>query len=197
MLGKTNGRSVNGVFITIALLSSACGHSTVADVATTTDAAEAAEAADAAEMVSPQPCWLDTYTPGGTVELGTMPDTVHIAIWGQGGYVIETHARITAMIPGNADDVLDPTDPRTRFNAYWVETGQPIFVPVRCATRLGYAPSSVAGSYDMAMGTAVPFDFGLSDADIVGKQVRVVVEVIDANGLYATAEKVVTCGPSL
>jgi hypothetical protein len=153
---------------------------------------------DAAKMSSP--CWLDTYTPGGSVELGTgelqftpMGDQVALEYGSQLGFDIPVNSRITGMLPGNPSDPLDPNNPRTRFHGYFMDTGAAIN-PGRCGIRLGYVPSS-ASTFDLVHGGAILFDTSLTGTDLFGRQVLVVLEVIDSAGNYATTQKVVTCEP--
>jgi hypothetical protein len=171
---------------------------------------------------APQPCWLDTYTPGGSVELGTgivqympMPDTIELEYGTQVvGYDMPVSAQITGLVPGNANDPTDPANPRTRFHGFFYDTptacgpgntcatGQQCvsgncLVPVnagKCGARLGYVPASGSTTtYNLARSLAIPFDSSLKYADVQGRKILVVVEIIDSQGLYATAQKLVTC----
>jgi hypothetical protein len=146
------------------------------------------------------PCWpFDTATPGGSIQLGTgdsfvaMPDEVKVHFGTQLGYDIPVNARVTGMVPGNPNDVLDPINPRTRFRAFFVDTGEPIN-PAVCPIRIAYEQKP-SGDFDLSFASAVLFEVGLPEDQIFGRQVRVVVEIIDNNKLYATDEKVVTCRP--
>ena len=146
------------------------------------------------------PCWLDTYTPGGAVQLGTgattfiaMPDNIELEYGTQNGFDIPVNAQMTGLMPGTPNDPLDPNNPRTRFHGYFVDTGV-LANPGRCGVRLGYAPST-GGWYSMVHGSSVVFDPALTGKDLFGRQVRVVLEVIDGAGNYATTEKIVTCQP--
>ena len=146
------------------------------------------------------PCWFDTYTPAGTIALGTgndyvpMGDHVNLEYGSQNGFHIPVHARITGLAPGNPTDPLDEGNPRTRFHGFFVATGEPVN-PGRCGIRLGYVPNG--GAFDLARGSAILFDTALTGVDLFGIQVRVVVEIIDASGNYAIDEKVVTCDPPI
>lgn len=151
----------------------------------------------------PGPCWpMDTTTPGGTIELGTglssyraMPDMLPLVYGDQNGYHIEARARITGLEPGDPLEVTKPTNPRTRYQAFFVEDGRAIDQPVFCPTRLGYAPAADGNGFTSAFYYEVRFDVGYVGADIFGKQFRVVVEVIDSAGKYAKAEKTITALP--
>lgn len=145
-----------------------------------------------------RPCWLDTYTPAGSIKLGTganqyipMPDHIALEFGTQLGYDIPVHAEMMGLMPGNPIDTLDPANPHTRFHGFFVDTGDPVN-PGRCGTSLGYKPAA-GGAFDLVTGAAVIFDNSLTATDLMGRQVRVVVEIIDAAGNYATDEKIVTC----
>jgi hypothetical protein len=146
------------------------------------------------------PCWFDTYTLGGTVELGTgdvqaaftpMPDSVPIIPTPQLGYAIMVDAQMTGMIPGNVNDLLDPSNPRTRFQAFFVDTGAQA-TSGHCGIRLAYR-SSNGTDFELPEVTTLPFAIGVTESELVGRQLRVVVEIIDAASTYARDEKVITC----
>ena len=161
------------------------------------------DAVDASILIdSPMssPCWLDAHTPGGTVQLGTgtfqytpMADHVALEFGTQLGFDIPVHAEMTGLLPGNPKDTLDPSNPRTRFHGFFVDTGESIN-PGRCGMRLAYVPAA-GSAYDLLRGSAILFDVTLTEADLFGREVRVVVEVIDSNANYAMDEKIVICDP--
>jgi hypothetical protein len=152
------------------------------------------------DMPPPGPCWpVEGTTPSGVIQLGTgedffspMPDDLPVVFGPQSGYHMPVHARVTGLVPGNPSDVLDPSNPRTRFRAFFVDTGEPVN-PAVCPIRIPYEPSG--SDFDLISGTAILFEVGLPEAEIFGREIRIVVEVIDAQRAYATAEKVVTCRP--
>src|SRR5687768_16619171 len=96
------------------------------------------------------PCWpFASSTPRGDVDLGTgmdayqpMPDEPKLVYGEQGGFHIESRSRIRGLAPGNPADVTSPGNPRTRFRAFWVNTGTPKdgmpINPALCGTRAGY-----------------------------------------------------------
>jgi hypothetical protein len=145
------------------------------------------------------PCWpVEGTTPGGTVQLGggegafvPMGDEINVVYGSQSGFHIPVHARMTGMVPGNPTNVLDPMNPRTRFRAFFVDTGEPLNEGA-CPVRLAYQPATGA-EFDLLRDSAVLFQVGLPEDEIFGREVRVVVELIDATGKYATEEKIVTC----
>lgn len=155
------------------------------------DGASAIDAIDA----PPQPCWLDTYTPAGTVTLGTgatqympMPDMVPLEYGSQDGFDIPVNAQITGLLGGNPSNPLDPSNPRTRFHGFFTD-GSPIN-PGNCGIRIGYQADGT-----MAHGSAILFDTSLQMCDLFGLQVHIVVEIIDSAGHYATDQKDVICEP--
>jgi hypothetical protein len=151
------------------------------------------------------PCWpVDGTTTGGTIQLGggegdfvAMPDELPVVFGSQNGYHIPVNARMTGMVPGNQTNVLDPINPRTRFGAFFVDTGEPIN-GAKCPIRLAYKPASDgSAAFDLLVASAVLFEVGLPEDQIFERQVRVVVEIIDHDGTYATDEKVITCKPPM
>lgn len=144
------------------------------------------------------PCWpVDNTTPGGTILLGTgedayqpMQDETELVYGPQGGFHVVVNSRISGLSPGNPNDVLDPINPRTRFRAFFVDTGEPIN-PTTCPIRIGYMASPESGSFDLAIASAILYQVGLPEDMIFDRQLRVVVEIIDGEMHYATAEKLV------
>ena len=145
---------------------------------------------------------MDASTPGGSVELGTgyaayrvMPDELPMVYGDQNGYHIEARARIVGLDPGDPLEITKPTNPRTRYSAFYVEDGRAINIPVLCPTRLGYVPASDGNGYTSAAYLEIRFDTGYQAADIFGKDFRVLVEVIDSTGKYAKDEKIIKALP--
>jgi hypothetical protein len=151
--------------------------------------------ADAVDAPRPS-CWpMDTASPRGSIELGTgstyrpMPDELPLVFGDQSGFHIEARSRIQGLEHGDPVDVSNPTNPRTRFRAFFTTgplAGQPN-VGTPCATRVGYLPD---GTFLWTV--EVRFDTTLGPADLFDKQFRVVVEIIDSTGAYAIDEKLVT-----
>jgi hypothetical protein len=146
------------------------------------------------------PCWpIDTSTPGGEVEVGTgvdayepMPDSLPLVYGEQMGYHITARARMRGMNPGpRPSDVLSQLNPRSKFNAIPLDTGVPIS-NTPCPYRIFYEPAPDGDGDVLPAYIEIRFDTSLVLADIVDKQYRVIVEVIDADGKYAKAEKVIT-----
>ncbi|MDB4959315.1 MAG: hypothetical protein JWO36_6884 [Myxococcales bacterium] len=148
---------------------------------------------------APQNCWpVETSTPKGSVDLGTgdtafeaMPDQLALVYGEQGGFHIPARSRIHGLEPGDPVDIANPTNPRTRFIAYF-ENGDPN-TNVKCGVRLGYG--TVAGDYTIA--NRVMFDPVLGPGALFNKRFRVTLEVIDSTGGYAMDEKMITALPPI
>jgi hypothetical protein len=150
----------------------------------------------------PVECWPSSNTsPRGTVTLGTgednfalMPDELPV-VWGeQAGFHMEVHARIAGLVPGNTKDLLDPSNPRTRFTIKWTDTDKQIN-NTHCPFRVPYKPSATSGAYDMLVGVIVMYENCYKSTEIFDREVLVKVEVIDAQAGYASDEKRVMARP--
>jgi|GEM_PF-6319553 len=143
------------------------------------------------------PCWPLPSTPGGEIELGTgdiafepLGDTLDlISSPAQADPFVQVHARIRDLPPGDADDIFAPGNPRTKASLAIEALG--VTIGVDCPASLGYAASAAApGAFDMVHSLRV--GFGVMPIDQVpGKQGRVTIEVVGADGRYAKAEKLV------
>lgn len=146
------------------------------------------------------PCWsIEGSQLRGTITLGTgqdsylpMPDTLPLVYGPQGGFHLEVHAQVEmpGFTPGNPSNILDPSNPRTRFRAFFVDTGLSINRGV-CPSRLAYFPSG-SDVYVLRTGTGLLYEVCYGTQTIFGRPVRVVVEILDASGGYATHEQIVT-----
>lgn len=143
------------------------------------------------------PCWPITSTPGGSVQIGwgdvdwePMPDHVQIVRNGsQSDPYVYVHSRMRGMPPGDANDFFNPENPRTMVTLVVVETGAKL--GTECPARIGYLTSPEAGSFDMLHSQRV--GFGTMDlANIEGEHAMITLEVVGANGLYASDQKMVT-----
>jgi hypothetical protein len=148
------------------------------------------------------PCWPLKSTPGGQVELGTgeidfvpMPAMISIIKNGsQSDPFLQAHARIRGIPPGNPDDFFDPRNPKTKVGAVIDELS--LVLGVECPASIGYVPSPESGAFDMLHSLRLGFGtFPLDQA--MGKQVRITIEVVGSNGLYAKDEKLVTLAAAL
>lgn len=145
----------------------------------------------------PGPCWPVESTPGGQVALGTgdvifepMPAVLQISrSAGQSDPFLQIHARMRGMPPGDPDDIFEPTNPRTKATAAIDEVGLMLGSP--CPARFGYIAASEPGAFDMIYSYRLGFGtFPIDQA--FGKQARITLEVVGANGLSARDEKLVT-----
>jgi hypothetical protein len=147
------------------------------------------------------PCWpIDNTTPGGEIEVGTgvdayapMPDSLPLVFGDQQGYHITARARIRGMNPGVVGDLLNENElnPRTKYWAIALENEAQIGV-VPCPYQIFYEPAQDGDGSVFPAYVEIRFDVALTLQDIVDKQYRVIVEVIDADGKYAKGEKVIT-----
>ena len=161
------------------------------------------------DAAPPGPCWpIDTATPGGSVELGTgyssyrvMPDELPMVFGDQQGYHIEARGRVVGLDPGDPIEVTKPTNPRTRYSAFFLKDDGTDEDPVRpinqsvCPNRLGYVPADDGNGFTSPSYLEIRFDLGYQDAEIFGKKFRVVIEVIDSANHYAKDEKIITALP--
>lgn len=146
---------------------------------------------------APGPCWPLDAMPGGQAELGTgdiafepLPAMLPIIRnASQSDPFLAVHARIHGLPPGNPDDILAPGNPHTKVGATIDELG--LTLGVECPASLGYVASSEPGAFDLihslriGLGTIPP-------EQIAGKQARITLVVVGANGLSAQDAKIVT-----
>lgn len=150
-----------------------------------------------AKTDAPGPCWPLPSQPGGEVEMGTgdvdwqpMPDVLTITKnASQSDPFLQIHSRIRGMPPGDPQDAFDPTNPRTKVSAFIPDLG--LTLGVDCPASLGYKPApGLDDTFDMLRSLRI--GFGTMPLEMVsGKQVRLTIEVVGSNQLYATAEKTV------
>lgn len=142
-------------------------------------------------------CWPLDAMPGGQVEIGTgqidfepMGDMLPIITSSaQADPFVRVHARIRGMPPGDPDQLFDPRNPRTKARLEVEGVDEPI--TVECPASLGYRPAPESGAFDLKHSLNVGFGFMPIDP-FIGKQARVVLEVVGSNGLSARDEKLVT-----
>lgn len=179
----------------IAACAIACG-----DNRPITSGAQPPDASFDAPPVYTGPCWpVGTYTPTGSAMLGTgrdgfqaMPDTLPMEFGGQQGFMFITTVRMSGFAPGDPADVLSPYNPRTRIRAFFADTGVPLNRYSRCPFRTGYIDSG-NGTYELAEETAIVFETCWKSDNLIGKQFRIDLELVDYMGnTYATDSKVVT-----
>ena len=143
------------------------------------------------------PCWPLDAMPGGQVEIGTgditfepLADTLPIITSSaQSDPFVQVHARIHDLPPGDPDNLFDPRNPHTKASLEIDGVSMPI--TVECPASIGYVAAPEAGVFDLKHSLHV--GFGLMPIDpFVGKQARVLVEVVGSDGHSARDEKLVT-----
>ena len=150
-----------------------------------------------AAPIDAAPCWPVPSTPGGTIELGTgdiafepLGDTLEIiSSPAQSDPFVQVHARIRDLPPGNTDDLLDPTNPRTKASLVIESLG--LTLGVDCPARFAYVASPAPGAFDLVHSLHVGFGFMPID-QVPGKQGHLTIEIVGSDGHYAKAEKLVT-----
>src|SRR5678816_2964421 len=163
---------------------------------------EDAPAPQCPPVYDPEMCWPDLVTfPQGTATLGTgraafepMPDELPLEYGPQGGFNLVANVRMTGFYPGNPHNILDPYNPRTRIRAFFDDTNVPLDFSARCGRRTAYVPSS-AGGYEYPAGVGVIFDVCWRSDHLIGKRIRVELEIMDDCGGHAKDVKVVTAVP--
>lgn len=151
----------------------------------------------------PGECWpAAPRIPQGSVTLGTgrdgfetMPAVLPLEYGAQDGFMLIANVRMTGFAPGNAQNILDPANPRTRIRAFFVEGDVPLNFYAKCPFRTAYVPSG--GSYQLIEAAPVIFETCWRSDRLFGKQIRVELEIQDGNGGYATDVKVVTAAPPI
>lgn len=147
------------------------------------------------------PCWPDgVRTLSGTASLGTgqrfepMPETLPLEYLAAGAFVLTVNAQMSGLAPGNPTHILDPTNPRTRIRAFFADTGIPLDRFAHCPSRYGYVPSGDA-RYELFQGFWLLIERCWRSQDLIGKQIRIELEIWDHIGRYATDVKIVTTAP--
>jgi hypothetical protein len=128
----------------------------------------------------------------GSVAFEPMPDALPVfSNNSQSDPYVEVHARIRGIPPGNPDDAFDPSNPKTSEVVVVAALGLTLGPDVDHPASLGYVCSPAADAYDMIH--AIKIGFGKNPLDQVsGKQARVTIKIVGANGVSASDEKLVT-----
>lgn len=150
------------------------------------------------------PCWReDGHVPRGSATIGTgrdafepMPDPLRIEYGSQDGFDLIANVRMSGLVPGNPDDILDPDNPRTRILAYFADTNVPLNFYARCPFRAAYVPSGT-GDYVMLGGVGIIFETCWRAQHLIGKQVRIDLELLDRDSGYTKSSVTVTLAPPL
>lgn len=140
---------------------------------------------------------------GGTpsVEAGTggitfepMPDVLPVfSNNSQSDPYLQIHARIRGIPPGNPDDAFDPSNPKTSEAVVIADLGLTLGPGIDHPGTLGYVCSLAADAYDLIHSIKIGFGFGQTSLDQVsGKQARITIKVVGADGASASDEKLVT-----
>lgn len=158
-------------------------------------------------------CTAETPADGADTDAGPLPtevklgtgdeafvpvadgDEITIVFGPQGGYHLVGSMRASGIVPGDPDDLSDPTNPITAFRV-WDETGDPIS-GLQGADQVlyqeGLEPTDTPGLFEM-IGRRVFLDI-LSDDEIVGTELTVEVEVHDTNDLIVADRHTVIAVP--
>ena len=150
---------------------------------------------------APKPCWTDEPRDvRGTAVLGTgrggfeaMPATLPLEYGTQDGFNLVAQVRMTGFEPGNPTNILDPANPRTRIRAYFDDTNVPLNFYAKCPFRSGYVPSP-GGGYELVEGVAVIFETCWRADNLIGRPIRIELELLDDAGAYATDVKTAIAG---
>jgi hypothetical protein len=104
---------------------------------------------------------------------------------------VEVHARIRGIPPGNPEDAFDPGNPKTSEVVVVADLGLTLGPDVDHPATLGYVCAPAVDAYDMIH--AIKIGFGQNPLDQVsGKQARITIKIVGANGASASDEKLVT-----
>ena len=144
-------------------------------------------------------CWPSVDpVPRGTVELGkggvafsAMPETLNLEYGFQGGFMVKVWTRMTGIDPGESDTGVDNRNPGTRVRAQFVDSTAALQLPGDCADR-GFYVANANGGYDYYHELAVVFNTCWGNDSLVGKQLKITAELMDAAGSYATDTKIIT-----
>jgi hypothetical protein len=155
--------------------------------------------ADAGDDAPPASCWPDDgTTPAGSAVLGTgtdafepMPAMLPLEFGSQQGFDLVANVTMNGLVPGDPSNVFATTNPRTRIRAYFADTNIPLNYYSECPWTYGYAPTG-DGSYVLPSGVDVIFETCWQSSNLIGKQVRIDLELVDSNDQYAHASTTVT-----
>jgi hypothetical protein len=145
-------------------------------------------------------CWpgqLDIPATGDAT-LGTgvetfepLGDTLPIVYGVQDGFNVVANVKMRGMSPGNPDDIYDPRNPHTRILSYFADTGVPLNKTALCAYSVGYKRGE-GDTFVMPGGVGVIFDTCWRKEHLLGRPLRITLELLDANRVLAKDERTVT-----
>lgn len=144
-------------------------------------------------------CWPDDGTTQvGWATLGTgrngfeaMPTMLPIEYGTQDGFDLVANVKMDGLLPGNPDDYSDTCNSRTRIRAYFADTNVPLNYSATCPYHLGYRPSA-DGHYELAEGIGIVFETCWRAQHLIGKQVRIDLQLVDHDDNFATSSVTVT-----
>lgn len=147
----------------------------------------------------PGPCWDPAAAmPMGQATLGTgwgqfepMPTDLPLEYGSQAGFNVVVNVQMRGFVPGNPNDVFDPTNPRTRILSYFADDGRPLNKTANCPYRKGYRAVD-ANTYEMGTGVPLIFDTCWRAEHLIGRQLRIKLELLDSTNGFTTDERVVT-----
>ncbi|HEY4181329.1 MAG TPA: hypothetical protein VGM90_31000 [Kofleriaceae bacterium] len=144
-------------------------------------------------------CWPSVDPiPRGTVELGKggtafseMPEVLNLQYGFQGGFMVKVWTRMTGIDAGEAGTTVDSRNPATRVRGKFVDSDAALQLPGDCGDRGSYV-ANATGGYDYYNEIAVVFNTCWGNDSLVGKQLKITAELMDASGSYATDSKTIT-----
>jgi hypothetical protein len=127
-----------------------------------------------------------------------MPEVLMLEYGAQGGYHLMAHVWMSGLTPGNAKDVFDPANPRTRIHASFADSGIPLdfYAHAQSPKELGYAPTANDG-YQLARAVPIIFETCWRSNHLYGSRIKIELEVKDVTGRIATDVKIVIAAEPL
>lgn len=127
----------------------------------------------------------------GYSQFEPMPTNLPLEYGTQLGFDVVVNVQMRGLVPGNPNDIFDPTNPRTRILSYFVDDGRPLNKSANCPFRTGFKAVD-ATTYEMSTGVALIFDTCWRAEHLIGRQIRIKLEMLDAMNGFTTDERVVT-----
>ena len=173
----------------------ACGSSDDPDVSLDASGAERDASAGAADAAYDPSCFPDRdAVPGGQIDVGRPApfeafldnDDLTLVIGPQGGVHIDIQARMSGLVPGDPDNPVSEDNPYTRFFAYDQDEVQVSAIP--CAFRIAYTDDGEGLSldHDVVLFLKNEHVAPATAERRIGQTWRIGVEIVDAQGRYAS-----------